>query len=186
MRSLLLSFGICLLISMNLWSQNDKGYFLVEFDAFTPPTKDVIASLENTEATPFLASDILGAEHFLGDYKGKKVIIWFWSTVDEISTSQIDRLNLIQNKYNNDLQIISLAEENKTELLDFKRSFPMDFPIIPNGKVLGEAAFGGDLGLGRLFLVDSDGVIQKVIPREAFESNAGTAFKYVEDMVKSL
>ncbi len=186
MKRLLLSCGICLLISLKLISQNEKGYFLVEFDAFTPPTKDLIASLENTEAAPFLATDILGTEQFLGDYKGKNLIIWFWSTTDAISTSQIDQLNLLQSRYRDDLQVISLAEESKTELLDFRRSYPIDFPIIPHGKVLGEAAFGGDLGLGRLFLIDADGIIQKVIPREAFESNATTAFKYAEDIIKSL
>jgi peroxiredoxin len=177
---------MCFLITFSVNGQNDKGYFLVEFDAFTPPTKDLIASLENTEATPFLAPDVLGTEQFLGDYKGKKVVIWFWSTADGISTSQIDQLNLLQSRYREELQVISFAEESKTELLDFRRSYPIDFPIIPNGKILGEAAFGGDLGLGRLFLIDANGVIQKVIPREAFESNATTAFKYAEDMLKSL
>lgn len=178
--------GACLLMSTSLLSQNDKGYFLVEFDAFTPPTKELIASLENTEAVPFLAPDILGAEQFLGDYRGKKVLIWFWSTADAVSTSQIDQINVLQSRYRDDLQVISFGEETKTELLDFRRSYPLDFPVIPNGKVLGEAAFGGDLGLGRFFLIDSEGVIQKVIPREAFESNADTAFKYAEDMIKSM
>lgn len=186
MRNIFLFLCLCLLLSLNLSAQNEKGHFLVEFDAFSPPTKDLIASLENTKAAPFLAPDILGKEQFLGDYSGKIVVLWFWSTADGISTSQIDQLNLLQSRYRDQMQVLSFANETKQELLDFRRSFPIDFPIIPNGKVLGEAAFGGDLGDGRMFLVDQKGVIQKVIPREAFEANSSSAFQFAEDMIKSL
>jgi len=186
MRNILLLFGFCFLLSLSLGAQNEQGHFLVEFDAFSPPTKDLIASLENTKAAPFLAPDITGKEQYLGDYAGKKVVLWFWSTADGISTSQIDQLNLLQSRYRDQLQVLSFANESKAELLDFRRSFPIDFPIIPSAKVLGEAAFGGDLGEGRLFLLDQNGTIQKVIPREAFESNSSSAFQFAEDMIKSL
>lgn len=167
-------------------SQNEKGHFLVEFDAFSPPVKDLIASFENTKAAPFLAPDVLGKEQFLGDYAGKKIILWFWSTADGLSNSQIDRLNLIQSKFKSELQIISFADEKKQELLDFSRSTLVDFPIIANGKILGEAAFGGDLGQGRIFILDGNSVIQKVLPREAFEENQEGAFKFAEDLIKSI
>lgn len=174
------------LLNVNLSAQNENGHFLVEFDAFSPPIKDLIASFENSKAAPFLAADVLGKEQYMGDYVDKKVILWFWSTADGLSNNQIDNLNLLQSRYRNELQIISFAEEAKQELLDFRKSIPVDFPIIANGKILGEAAFGGDLGQGRLFLIDQSGIIQKVIPRQAFEENYEGAFKYAEDMLKSL
>jgi len=175
-----------LCMNLGLSAQNEKGHFMIEFEAFSPPIKDLIASFENSKAAPFLAPDILGEEQYLGDYSDKNVILWFWSTSDELSNSQIERLNLLQSKFRNDLQVISFAEEEKQELLDFRRSIPVDFPIIANGKILGEAAFGGDLGQGRLFLIDKAGIIQKVIPRQAFEENFDNAFKFTEDMLKSI
>lgn len=177
---------LILCICLSLSAQNEKGHFMIEFEAFSPPVKDLIASFENSKAAPFLAPDILGNEQYLGDYADKNVILWFWSTADDLSNKQIDKLNLLQSTYRDQLQIISFADEGKQELLDFRRSIPVDFPIIANGKILGEAAFGGDLGQGRLFLVDKTGVIQKVIPRQAFEENFDSAFKFTEDMLKSI
>lgn len=182
-----LSSCLFLLFSfISIYAQNEKGHFLVEFDAFSPPTKDLIASLENTKAAPFLAPDVRGTEQFLGDYTGKKVILWFWSTADDISNNQISNLNLLQSRYRNDLQVISFADEQKQELIDFSKSIPLDFPVIANGKVLGEAAFGGDLGQGRLIIIDGNGVIQKVLPRQAFIDNNDGAFKFTEDFIKSI
>ncbi len=177
---------LILLLHFNLSAQNENGHFLVEMEEFTPPVKDLIASFENSKAAPFLAPDVLGKEQYLGDYADKKVILWFWSTADDLSNNQINNLNVLQSRYRNELQIISFADEAKQEMLDFRKSIPVDFPIIANGKILGEAAFGGDLGQGRLFLIDQSGIIQKVIPRQAFEDNYDAAFKYTEDMLKSL
>jgi len=183
----LLSTCLFFLFSIiSMFAQNEKGHFLVEFDAFSPPTKELIASLENTKASPFLAPDLDGKEQFLGDYAGKNVILWFWSSADGISINQIANLNALQSRYKNNLQIISFADEKKQELIDFSRSNPIDFPIIANGKVLGEAAFGGDLGQGRLIIIDAKGVIQKVLPREAFQENNDGAFKFAEDFIKSI
>ncbi len=166
-------------------AQNEQGHFLIEFDSFSPPVKDIVMSLENSEAAPFLAPDIQGNEIFLGDYKGKMVMLWFWSKNDGMSVSQVDQLNLMQSQYRDQLQVIGFGDESKQELIDFRSGSPLDFPIIANGKVLGEAAFGGDLGLGRVILVGKDGIIQKVVPRETFELNQAGSFQFLEDLIKS-
>jgi len=72
------------LTSYALYGQNSQsGHFLVEFEAFSPPVKDMVTSFEGHIAEQFLAKDVNGKEHFLGDYKGKKVILWFWSISSE-------------------------------------------------------------------------------------------------------
>ena len=38
-----------------------SSFFKVEFDAFSPPTKDMIMSFEDKESMPFLANDIDGS-----------------------------------------------------------------------------------------------------------------------------
>jgi len=174
------------IFAFSLQSQNENGHFLVEFDAFSPPVKDVIASLENTKAAPFMANDIMDKEQFLGDYAGKNVLLWFWSTNDGLSISQVSEMNTIASRHRGNLQILSFANESRQELIDYRKLNPIDFPVIPNGKVLGEAAFGEDLGNGRIFLLDKQGTIQKVIPREAFERDQTSSFKFIEDLVKSI
>lgn len=150
---------------------NEKGHFLVEFEKFSPPTKEMILGLEGSSAAPFMAPDIYGTEHFLGNYKGKDVIIWFWSTEDPISTKQISTLNLIQSRYRETLQVVSFAMEEKEALLQFRKTTPTDFPIIPKSKQFGDVVYAGDLGLSRMFIIDKTGMIKKVLPRQLFETD---------------
>lgn len=186
MNSIKLLFFFATLFFAQSMVAQENNYYLVEFEKFTPPVKDVIRAFETRPATPFMASDIYGNERYLGDYKGKKVLMWFWSTSDGLSLSQISDLNDIQASFRDELQVISFGMEEKTELAAFRKANPIDFPIMPKGKIFGEAAYAGDLGLGRLFLIDDKGIIQKVFPREAFENNAYETFKFVRDMIRSI
>ena len=181
-----LCFVALLILAHTIHGQENNNYYLVEFEKFTPPVKDIIRAFEERPATPFMASDIYGNERYLGDYKGKKVLIWFWSMNDGVSIDQIAKLNDIQASFREELQIVSFGMEEKGELAAFRKANPIDFPIMPKGKIFGEAAYGADLGLGRLFLVDDKGIIQKVFPRLAFENNADETFKFVRDMIRSI
>ncbi len=177
---------LTLAIAQYGFSQENNNYYLVEFEKFTPPVKDVIRAFETRPATPFMASDIYGNERYLGDYKGKKVLLWFWSIDDGLSISQIAMLNDIQASFRDELQIVSFGMEDKEPLAAFRKINPIDFPIMPKGKIFGQAAYAADLGLGRLFLIDEKGIIQKVFPRIAFESNFTDSFKFVRDMIRSI
>lgn len=183
----LISFLASLLFAFVAFGQeNNNNYYLVTFEKFSPPVKDVIRAFEERPATPFMASDIYGNERYLGDYKGKKVLLWFWSLNDGLNISQIAMLNDIQASFRDELQIVSFGMEEKAELAAFRKANPIDFPIMPKGKIFGQAAYAGDLGLGRLFLIDDKGIIQKVFPRTAFEENSDETFKFVRDMIRSI
>jgi hypothetical protein len=157
--------------------KQDQGHFLVEFDQFSPPVQELIASFENSPAPPFLAADLDGIEHYSKNYQGKYLLIWFWSVSDQVSMKQLVALNEITPKAVKKFQIISFGEESKAELLDFRETQSIDFPVIFQSKILGEAAYGGDLGLGRVFIVDEQGIVQKVLPRSAFQGeNHGMEF----------
>ena len=56
---------------------DDGTHFLVDFGNFSPPISAIAESFEGKPTAQFLANDITEQEHFLGDYKGKKVILWF-------------------------------------------------------------------------------------------------------------
>ena len=184
------SIKMLLLCSIFFFGQatyaQENNYYLVEFEKFALPVQDLIRSFEYKSATPFMAPDIYGNDQHFGNYTGKKILIWFWSSKDGLCESMITTLNDIQATYRDDLQIISFALEEKEELIPYRKLNPTDFPIMPKGKIFGDFAYAGDLGLGRLFLIDNKGIIQKVFPRVAFESNMDESLKFVRDMVKSI
>lgn len=150
--------------------ETSQEHFLVEFDKFTPPIQDMITNFEGQPAENFLASDVQGKEHFLGDYKGKKVILWFWSIKDTKAQKQVGPMELLAER-NNNLRIISFVSEPKSEVAEYASKSNIKFPIIPNGDIFGEMAYGADLGKPRMFIIDSFGVIKSVLPEEAFQDN---------------
>lgn len=175
MKTWLLFTTIIAISYVSAQCQNIGGdHYLVEFDEFTPPTKDLIASFEGFPSVPFLAPDIKGTEHFLGNYKGKNVVLWFWKLDCTSCVSQIKDLNVLQSRYRDKLQIISLSDNSKAEMLDFIKSTPVDFPIIYKAKTLGDGPYAGELGYPRMFVINEFGVIVKVLPSEAFTDSTNT------------
>ena len=159
-------------LSINIQAQDDSSdHFLVEFEKFTPPVKDLVRYFEGKPAEKFLASDTEGTEHFLGDYKGKKVLIWFWSIKDPKAQEQISPLMLLGER-NDNLKVLSFASESKVEVTEYVNNNGVNLSVIPNGDVFGQMAYGADLGKPRMFLIDESGVIHTVLPEEAFTDNS--------------
>lgn len=166
--SLLSVFAITLGVSQD----NAQGHFLVEFAKFTPPVQDLVKSFEGFPAEQFLANDVSGKEHFLGDYKGKKVILWFWSIENSIALEQVSAMTLLQERNKSNLKIVSFAKEPKSAVQEYLRQHPMDLDVIPNGEVFGQMAYGADMGNPRMFIIDEFGVIKIALPEEAFADNS--------------
>lgn len=148
-----------------------QDHFLVELEKFTPPEKDIIRSLKGFPAENFLAKDLGGEEHFLGNYKEHVKLLWFWSKDDPISMKWLPALNLIQLNYIDDLKVFGFGKESKEELTPVLSNEATIFSNFPNGTVFGDAVYGGDLGFGRMFIIDPDGIIKEVLPRSFFLSN---------------
>jgi peroxiredoxin len=167
--------------------ETDKEHFTIEFDSWKPATKDMIRSFEGTKAMPFLAPDTDGQEQFLGNYVGKNVFIYFFNTACKTCQLQINALNLMQNENGNHLQIIGIGDETKEKLQDYKKENDIQFPILYNGKLLGEAAYGIELGYPRLFALDENGIIREVVPEEGFPETERTylLLKNLLELIKS-
>lgn len=166
----LLTFLLALCLSISISAQD---YFQVEFEKFSPPEKALIKELKGFPAPPFLASDVDGEEHFLGDYKGKTVLIWFWSLEDELSFSMLPYLNILQLDMLDDLKIFGFAKEAKDLITPHLKEQAAIFSNFPNSSVFGEAVYAGDLGQGRMILVDEFGIVKEVLPRRLFEEKTG-------------
>ena len=186
MRSWILLIAINILCYVSAQCQNTgRDHYLVEFDEFAPPTKDMIASFEGYPSIPFLAPDIKGTENYLGTYKGKNVILCFRNLDCNDCKSQIYALNLLQSKHRGKLQVISLADDTKASLLEFIKTTPVDFSISYNTKTLAEGPYAGELGYPRMFFIDEYGIFKKVLPQEAFDQGLDT-YSVLEETLKGL
>ena len=132
----------------------------------------MIMSFEGKEPMPFLANDIDGTEHFLKNYKGKVVFVYFWNGECPSCLGQIASLNLLHKEESDRLQIISFADENKAEASFLAETHGIEFLVLTNGRMLGEAAYGIELGYPRLFALNQDGVVVHVIPQELIEGKS--------------
>lgn len=156
---------------------SEESNFLVEFEKFEPAVKDVIKSLEGATAMPFLAPDINGVETFLGDYKGQIVFIYFFNRANPITVQHVASLNLLQSELTGKLKIISIGEGTKEEMKDFALAQGIEYSVLYKGRLLGEAAYGMELGNPRLFVVDKNGKISHVIPEAGFSDPNNTYLK---------
>ena len=166
--------------------QDQRGYFLYEPEKFSPPIKDMIASYEGFPATPFLANDMTGIERYLGDYKGKVCLLMFLDLENPECERHFENFNRIKGFYpEKKLELVSFVDQDRATATTLLQSQLLDFTVIPNGRLFGEAAYSIELGYPRIFVIDRDGVIQKVLPAEAF---AGTedSFEMVRQVVETI
>ena len=172
MKNIILSSILCIFAVLQCTAQeNAQGHFLVEFEKFTPPIQDLIKSFEGYPAEQFLANDLNGNEHYLGDYKGKKVILWFWSIENNRVLEQVSAMTLLQERNMENLKVIAFAKEPKSSVQEYLRNYPMVMDVIPNGEVFGQMAYGADMGNPRMFIIDEFGIIKIALPQEAFQDN---------------
>jgi succinylglutamate desuccinylase len=81
-------------------------------------------------------------------------------------------LNLLNSEEKDRLQIISFADEAKAEAALLAEQNGIEFPVLTNGKLLGEAAYGIELGYPRLFAIDAEGKVTTVIPQAALDGKS--------------
>jgi succinylglutamate desuccinylase len=78
----------------------------------------------------------------------------------------------LHNEESDRLQIISFADEGKTDAKVLAEAKGIEFPALTNGRMLGEAAYGIELGYACLFALNRDGVVAHVIPQELREGKS--------------
>lgn len=151
-------------------SQNEKGYFMYEPEQFSPPTQALVATFEGQPAEPFMANDITGVEQTLSQYKGSKLVLWFWDSESPLALSQLDDLNNLHALAGT--SVVSFARKPSAALRTFAAEREVTFPVIGNADIFGQMAYGADLGYPRFFLIDDYGIIKIVLPSEAFAGEA--------------
>lgn len=175
---------IVLVCSLNIYSQaqSEEGHFLFEPEKFSPPTKDMIASYEGFPATPFMAKNLKGEELYIGDFKGSDLVMLFWRIDDENCLEHLDEIKRLVSTYESSLEVVSFIDADRVKAMKFARDNDINFDIIPNSSMFGEAVYANELGYPRIFMVNENGVIKKVVPQEAFDT-AKDSYEMLKELV---
>lgn len=117
-------------------------------------------------APVFSAQSLDGAPVNLDQYRGKVVMLTFWSTRCEICHVEIPKLNRVAEKHRGDnVVFLALTMENETKVLPYLKKNPFNFNIVPNsfGVVLKYANMDSsgniDMGFPSYFLISKEGQI---------------------------
>ena len=138
---------------------------------FTPPVEAVIKGMIYSPAQVFIASDIYGHKHNLASYRGKYVLMWFLDKDCVLCEEGLGMLDSIKTKYGDRIVVFAFFNDSKQQLLDrLKGKKPLYYPMY-NSKIFGEMMYAGSLSYPRMFLIDRQGFIIKILPAEFFKSN---------------
>jgi peroxiredoxin len=159
-----------------------SGYFKVEFDKFTPPSKEAIDAIEGKPAKNFMIKDLQGQDHLLSNYKGSKVILWFW-TVSETNTAMLDRLSVLANQ-NKKIKFIALVNEAKEKVTAEYINAGYSFMSCPNAEFIGHALYDVDLGTPRMYLINEQGIVKMVLPTNIL-ADENAAFNNIKNFIEN-
>lgn len=118
-------------------------------------------------AEDFTGTDLNGQTYNLNDFKGKVILLTFWSTRCAICHSEIPNLNRMSQKFNGkDVIFIALTMENDAKVNTYLKKNPFNFRITPNsfGVVLKYADKDGNgninMGFPAHYLINQNGEIE--------------------------
>jgi peroxiredoxin len=118
-------------------------------------------------APAFSAQSLEGTTVDLSQYRGKVVMLTFWSTRCQICHEEIPKLNKVAERHRTDnVVFLALTMENETKILPYLKKNPFNFNIVPNsfGIVLKyanmDAAGNIDMGFPSYFLIGKTGQIE--------------------------
>lgn len=93
------------------------------------------------------------------DYKSKLTLLNFWFIACYPCVEELPFLNMLQQKYSDKLQVISLCTDSEFEIAKFLGKHHLEYVVIPNAKDIIENRFRMFWGYPKSILVDQDGKV---------------------------
>ncbi|HRH42611.1 MAG TPA: TlpA disulfide reductase family protein [Pyrinomonadaceae bacterium] len=86
-----------------------------------------------TQAESFNGTTLQGKDFILDDFRGKVVVMTFWSTKCAICHEEIPKLNKLVDKFSGkEVVFMGLTMENEDRITPYLQKRPFNFTIIPN------------------------------------------------------
>lgn len=140
---------------------------------------------EGEKAPSFIGTDQNGKKISLADYKGKKLVLYFYSEAGS-PTCTIESCNLRDNYgllKKNGLDVLGVSPDNEQTQKKFEIKYKLPFPLIADTENKITSAYGvrdmkklfGREYLGILrttFIIDEKGVIQKIFLKPKNKAHA--------------
>jgi peroxiredoxin Q/BCP len=140
---------------------------------------------EGDKAPAFTGNDQNGQKIALADYKGKRVVLYFYPK-DDTPTCTQEACNLRDNfalLKREGFAVIGVSPDDEKSHKKFETKFSLPFPLVadPGHKIIGKYGVWGEkqlygrkyLGLHRTtFLIDGKGVIRKIFAKPKSKQHA--------------
>jgi peroxiredoxin Q/BCP len=140
---------------------------------------------EGTKAPAFTSTDQNGKKISLADFKGKKVVIYFYPE-DDTPTCTIEACNLRDNYAllkKNGFEILGVSPDDEKKHKKFEKKYSLPFTLIadPEHKIIDKYDVWGEkqlfgrnyMGLRRTtFLIDEKGIIKKIFLKPKSKEHA--------------
>lgn len=150
---------------------------------------------ENTKAPAFKGKDQNGKTVSLADYKGKKLVLYFYPE-DDTPTCTIQACNLRDNYgllKHNGFEVVGVSPDEEKKHKKFESKYDLPFTLIadPSHKIINQYGVWGEkqlygrkyMGLHRTtFLIDEKGIIKKIFLRPKNKQHAGEILKTWESI----
>jgi thiol-disulfide isomerase/thioredoxin len=162
-----LLLGVLVLICAAVVRLGGSIYSFYKFQrAHLAVRSSAIRLVRDPEPAPaFSVHDITGRNVSLADWNGKVVILNFWATWCPPCREEIPALIALQAKYQNQLQVIGVSEDEDgpEQVLKFAQETGINYPVVMATKEL-TAEYGGVPALPTSFLIDPQ---SRVVQRHA-------------------
>lgn len=150
---------------------------------------------ENSKAPAFKGKDQNGKTVSLADYKGKKLVLYFYPE-DDTPTCTIQACNLRDNYgllKHNGFEVVGVSPDEEKKHKKFENKYELPFTLIadPAHKIINQYGVWGEkqlygrkyMGLHRTtFLIDEKGIIRKIFLRPKNKQHAEEILKTSEQI----
>ena len=119
------------------------------------------ASSFGNEAHDFSVNDIMGNTHNLSDYRGKNLVLVFWTTWCPACNLEIPHLNELRKTYSEDkLAILAISNEESNHLKHFAESKGIKYTVASLGDSNLPEPFVNVTSIPTSFFIDPEGKIK--------------------------
>ncbi len=146
-----------------------------------------------TKAPEFILNDKDGNQVKLSDFKGKKVVVYFYPRDNTPGCSrQAQAFATSYDEYKNlDITVIGISKDSEASHIKFANKYELPFILLSDPEIKAiqdydvwqEKKLYGKVSMGVVrttYLIDENGIIEKVWPKAKPDTNATEILEYIK------